>query len=646
MKLCNKLVAGIVICLASREMLHSLEQTHKLTPAEQQDLNYALLDAVEANDEEGIKKLLTAGANINARVVGDTPLTWVITNNRTKMLRTLVEYGADINVKDRRGNTPLIVALKKVLERADELRLGVKNNERLEALRNQIQDNIQIAMFLIDRGADRSIPLLDIERVNKEGETLLMNAVNNQDIALVQLLIALGANPYIRDNLGLDSFDYADTNQSILALLKQTKHKQVEHRPKKPKFSEDTKRRDAIYSSLLGRVALNPPQSSIKPDVYERATGLTTSEVYAEIFRYEIGLRYSAEIEQNKINILKLLARERRYFDDYFVFYHGQNAAHRIVQDFWLEILALVQLRYPEDFIPMRFWGGKKILSNSNPKAFLTSTELIPKCKSGIISDLNPQIGQHILSVNISLFGNIRYPADSSLEFYLQNASNSDMETANLLKEVTTFFDFNQDFVDKITSSQSLRMADFGSLVQIFIPKKLVDNCVYLAITFGCAYTDNLGVGGYEFIDNYGYQAKISPILEAIQSGTLPKGKLTKGVLEQLQARIIIGKDIMLDPTKGVKIFREVNLPKAKLEAYHHEIRRIALEVIIDWLQMITSRDPAKNKELIARLQGTPLADIIKDKDKALDLLFYLQGFQREHFPKPQLPKPVVPSKL
>ena len=147
----------------------------------------------------------------------------------------------------------------------------------------------------------------------------------------------------------------------------------------------------------------------------------------------------------------------------------------------------------------------------------------------------------------------------------------------------------------------------------MFIPKKLVDQSIYLAQRWGCAYQGDLNVGGYD--EKLGYQARISPILAAIETGNVPRGKLTKEVLLELQARIVLGKDIVLNPKSGVKIFREVNLPPQKLAWYQKQIESIARAVIIDWLQrVLANKIPAK---VMKRIASTPLGVLLKDKAKA-----------------------------
>ncbi|UUR07285.1 ankyrin repeat domain-containing protein [Sphingomonas glaciei] len=101
-------------------------------------------------------------------VTGQRDLTW---------LRFLTGQGADVNIVNRNGDTPLLAAA----------RIGFAEG----------------ADFLISRGAQ-------VDRPNRRGETPLIIAVQQRNIALVKLLAERGANPDRTDNAtGRSARDYA-----------------------------------------------------------------------------------------------------------------------------------------------------------------------------------------------------------------------------------------------------------------------------------------------------------------------------------------------------------------------------------------------------------------------------------------------------
>ena len=154
---------------------------------------YQFLEAVRDRDTTKVNEFLSESTTlINTREIttGQTALLIVVERRDTVWLRYLLQRGADANIGDRSGVTPLI--------RATQLSFV----EGVDAL--------------IRRGA----------RVNdggNSGETPLHLAVQRRDLAMVRALMAAGANPDISDNItGLTPRDLAirDTRASaVLAVL-------------------------------------------------------------------------------------------------------------------------------------------------------------------------------------------------------------------------------------------------------------------------------------------------------------------------------------------------------------------------------------------------------------------------------------------
>jgi len=75
------------------------------------DLDKGLAEAVAAGDIPKLRMLLDQGAEINARnKEGETTLMVAALEGRTDMVRFLIEKGADLNARDGVGATPLLYA--------------------------------------------------------------------------------------------------------------------------------------------------------------------------------------------------------------------------------------------------------------------------------------------------------------------------------------------------------------------------------------------------------------------------------------------------------------------------------------------------------------------------------------------------------
>ena len=70
-----------------------------------------LIKAVERGDTIEVKRLLEAGADVNAKnEFGSTPLHWACVYGRLEIARLLLEHGANVNASQQRGGTPLDLA--------------------------------------------------------------------------------------------------------------------------------------------------------------------------------------------------------------------------------------------------------------------------------------------------------------------------------------------------------------------------------------------------------------------------------------------------------------------------------------------------------------------------------------------------------
>lgn len=122
--------------------------------------------------------LLNAGAdpNIPNRAEHTCPLQSAVQEGLTKIVRLLVDKGADVNHRNQKDRTAFDTALHHGRE--------------------------DIALFLLQHG-------LDIRRKNKDGLTPLMKAVNTQSTAVVEALIQAGADCNAAANDGLTALDLA-----------------------------------------------------------------------------------------------------------------------------------------------------------------------------------------------------------------------------------------------------------------------------------------------------------------------------------------------------------------------------------------------------------------------------------------------------
>lgn len=150
--------------------------------AQFQSEGYQFLEAVKEADGDKATELLSKPGNrlINTsrdQTSGDTALHIVVSRKDGLWVRFLLQRGADPNIPNKKGATPLQMAT------------ALSFTEGVAAL--------------IQSGAS-----LDIG--DQTGETPLITAVHARNLALVRLLLEKGADPNRTDNSGRSARDYME----------------------------------------------------------------------------------------------------------------------------------------------------------------------------------------------------------------------------------------------------------------------------------------------------------------------------------------------------------------------------------------------------------------------------------------------------
>lgn len=141
---------------------------------------YKFLEAVKKkNGEEVTQALNEPGSTIvNTRDIttGETALHIVTAKRDLTWMAFLLSRGSNVNARDVKGVTPLVLATN----------LGF----------------IEGVELLVGKGAR-------LDEANQAGETPLISAVHNRSIGLMRILLKAGADPDRADNSGRSARDYA-----------------------------------------------------------------------------------------------------------------------------------------------------------------------------------------------------------------------------------------------------------------------------------------------------------------------------------------------------------------------------------------------------------------------------------------------------
>ncbi|RKF20837.1 ankyrin repeat domain-containing protein [Altericroceibacterium spongiae] len=141
---------------------------------------YKFLEAVKKKDGTEVTQMLDKPGStlVNSRdlTTGDSALHMVTARRDLTWIRFLLGKGANPNIRNKKGETPLMIASQ----------LGFTDG--VEALAKA--------------GAQ-------VDNPNAAGETPLIAAVHRRDLSMMRVLLKAGANPDRNDNSGRSAMDYA-----------------------------------------------------------------------------------------------------------------------------------------------------------------------------------------------------------------------------------------------------------------------------------------------------------------------------------------------------------------------------------------------------------------------------------------------------
>ena len=134
---------------------------------------------IAKDDDQKCTQFLTAGMLVDSRDSNGVPMLCIATRNDcAAKVKWLVEKGANINaVAADRGYTAVMDAVWR------------KNEE--------------VTQYLIEQGADLSI-------ISSDGQSILVLAVGNGNTKIIDMLLSAGADPDVKDGMGMSARQYAE----------------------------------------------------------------------------------------------------------------------------------------------------------------------------------------------------------------------------------------------------------------------------------------------------------------------------------------------------------------------------------------------------------------------------------------------------
>ena len=141
-----------------------------------------------------VETTLSLGADANSEIGELSLLHYAVLTNDHVTLRLLLSNGANVDIRDKDQNTPLITMVNRFPEPYPLA-------------------DIELFRFLIDKKAD-------VNAQGRDGRTALHYAVQPWVSAeIVKLLLASGANVYAKDDVNQTPYDVAINSQNMEAIV-------------------------------------------------------------------------------------------------------------------------------------------------------------------------------------------------------------------------------------------------------------------------------------------------------------------------------------------------------------------------------------------------------------------------------------------
>lgn len=319
---------------------------------------------------------------------------------------------------------------------------------------------------------------------------------------------------------------------------------------------------------------------------------------------------YSAEIRQliqSNFNIIPHLdviatcvVREEEHSKTHDVFYHALNNEWLLTQDLDKQLYAATkspnQKTMSGEFVPLRASIGESVTARDYLiNQFATR---------GNIDDTLPSNKGFLLSTNLALFGSVGWRFECTWNYFMAPSSREPFDK-KYIEAILNKYNFSPKYADELVALVDiLRRSKTESLVQIFIPRALVDEIAYVAWVKGIPAHQKTIKWAMDvtrkqndprwainkltemFKDEQQQNPLFKETIQLINEGKFGVRELLGAYrnkpwevdnLNLLQARLIITKEILLNPTSGVKFYRYSTLDAKDVDEY-----RIKLNAIVD----------------------------------------------------------------
>ena len=307
--------------------------------------------------------------------------------------------------------------------------------------------------------------------------------------------------------------------------------------------------------------------------------------------------------------VSRIMSNEARMRQTHWAFYHGISHAWRVVQDLHTALYYHFNPKAPgsaEEFTFLRFEDQE----GPHAKEFLVK-ELQ---ENGLVDD-NGEARGLLLSTNLSLFGNTGFPSESSWRYFIKEKMHT-VPDKSMYEYILNKFGVGTEYADELMSLVDLLQGTKEqTILQIFVPKDIIDDVAYLAWATGIpAYQEAIdwvrtNVRNKRYRGKEGRPAALwalddlqerfkneqeknpmfKDMMERVKEGDYSVDSFLKIYtnkpwelphLNYVQARLIFSTEYLLNPASGIKMFRHTTIRRRKLAEYERRLDEIIKKIV------------------------------------------------------------------
>lgn len=301
------------------------------------------------------------------------------------------------------------------------------------------------------------------------------------------------------------------------------------------------------------------------------------------------------------------LVKEAELKDTHYVFYHTFENVWRVAQDLFTQLSAhfnpLVKKTNP-DFTYLRF----EKLSASQAKEFL-----IKELQTNGLVDDRGKMSALLLSVNLSLFGNIGFEGECTWCFFTRQMRRKEPEVQDYQAIMNTF-GLTHKYINELMALPKLFETKEKTIVQIFVPIKKVDEIGYLSWATGMPAHPKLMQWIREYMQrkdmaannikrtehssqwlakNFQQEQERNPLFKDLMESVKRNDYSIDAFLKMyrnnpwalpnindVQARLIFSSAVLLNPDSGIRLYRYSTASKKQLDEYSRRLTEIVNKII------------------------------------------------------------------